>query len=118
MTSDEFTLSSPDDENPLLSFVAESLRSGSGVEMRWKKSQTPAGRPWWVMERLSMAKQGWTTPTVFDASSNQPARLRPSRIATGRKTDYISRQVRMLHGDGVLNPEWVAQLMGVPDGWL
>jgi hypothetical protein len=35
----------------------------------------------------------WTTPTREDCREN-PATLRPSRIATGRKTDYLSRQVQ------------------------
>ncbi len=35
----------------------------------------------------------WTTPTVVDASAMSP-NLRPSRIATGRKTDYLARQVQ------------------------
>lgn len=35
----------------------------------------------------------WTTPTVVDASAMSP-NLRPSRIATGRTTDYLARQVQ------------------------
>jgi hypothetical protein len=37
----------------------------------------------------------WTTPNQMDASIAKPA-LRPSRIATGRKTDYLARQVSMI----------------------
>ncbi len=37
--------------------------------------------------------QGWSTPTTTDAAAMSPE-LRPSRIATGRKTDYLARQVQ------------------------
>jgi hypothetical protein len=37
----------------------------------------------------------WTTPNQMDASIAK-ATLRPSRIATGRKTDYLARQVSMI----------------------
>jgi hypothetical protein len=36
----------------------------------------------------------WTTPNQVDATIEKGA-LRPSRIATGRKTDYLARQVQM-----------------------
>ena len=35
----------------------------------------------------------WSTPTATDASAMSPE-LRPSRIATGRTTDYLARQVQ------------------------
>ena len=41
----------------------------------------------------SLTVSSWTTPTVVDASAMSP-NLRPSRIATGRKTDYLARQVQ------------------------
>jgi hypothetical protein len=45
---------------------------------------------------FSLASCGnWTTPNQMDASIAKPA-LRPSRIATGRKTDYLARQVSMI----------------------
>jgi hypothetical protein len=44
---------------------------------------------------FSLASCGnWTTPNQMDASIAKPT-LRPSRIATGRKTDYLARQVAM-----------------------
>jgi hypothetical protein len=62
----------------------------------------------------------WSTPTVGDASCTTSPR--PSRAATGRTTDYLSRQI----GDGgpatpqtkrpALNPSWVEWLMGWPIG--
>lgn len=103
--------------NPFLETLANEMEA-EGTLVWWKISSTPAGRTWWAMRPTTSTKQNWTTPTVFDASSNQPGRLRPSRVATGRKTDYISRQVRIIHGDGVLSDKWVGQLMGAPDGWL
>lgn len=39
------------------------------------------------------SRQGWSTPTTTDAAAMSPE-LRPSRIATGRKTDYLARQVQ------------------------
>jgi len=38
-------------------------------------------------------KKSWTTPTVTDASAMSPE-MRPSRIATGRTTEYLARQVQ------------------------
>jgi len=83
----------------------------------------------------------WTTPTQMDSADMKPD-LRPSRIATGRTTDYLARQVnwqtpeaknnKSYHnqkdgsrieklgtqaGAGKLNPDWVEQLMGLPVGW-
>jgi len=71
----------------------------------------------------AVSKQaGWTTP-----QANEPdAPDRPSRAATGRKTDYLGRQV---HGattigsgartepTGALNPEHSCWLMGFPPEW-
>jgi hypothetical protein len=48
------------------------------------------------LSEFSLASCGnWTTPNQMDASIAKPA-LRPSRIATGRKTDYLARQVSMI----------------------
>lgn len=41
------------------------------------------------------AKRRWSTPTVQDARENVPDGLRPSRIKSGRRTDYLSREVKM-----------------------
>jgi hypothetical protein len=41
--------------------------------------------------------------------------MRPSRIATGRTTEYLHRQVNT--PTGKLNPRWVETLMGLPIGW-
>jgi hypothetical protein len=84
----------------------------------------------------------WSTPTKEDSRDNPPA-LRPSRIATGRKTDYLSRQVKMwptpnasdwknrgteeyregrqvqlqTQVGGQLNPTFVEYLMNFPKEW-
>lgn len=42
----------------------------------------------------SLSWQGWSTPTAQDCREVE-GELRPSRIATGRTTDYLSRQVKM-----------------------
>lgn len=65
--------------------------------------------------------QGWSTPTTTDAAAMSPG-LRPSRIATGRKTDYLARQVQWVMGpmppsSMKLNPRWVETLQGIPVGW-
>ena len=62
------------------------------LRKHWPAVPVTSGRPIGGGESGSSA--GWTTPTEFDATSSQPAKLRPSRIATGRKTDYLSRQVQ------------------------
>jgi len=87
--------------------------------------------------------ESWSTPTVTDASAMSPE-MRPSRIATGRTTEYLARQIQwgtptardhksgrgkedrdykeltpMVERTqaGKLNPRWVETLMGVPIGW-
>jgi len=54
----------------------------------------------------------WPSPTSADTEGIGP---RPSRIATNRKTEYLSRTVNTKKGK--LNPDWVEQLMGLPVGW-
>jgi len=86
--------------------------------------------------------ESWSTPTVTDANAMSPE-MRPSRIATGRTTEYLARQIqwptpraacpgsrpngnggkvlkeeaRKGMGNGKLNPRWVETLMGLPVGW-
>ena len=75
--------------------------------LRWRRKATPAGRSWWVLRLSERRTDGsgcgssgnWTTPTDFDATSSQPAVLRPSRVASGRTTDYLSRQAQMIPGN-------------------
>jgi hypothetical protein len=38
-------------------------------------------------------QESWATPTVTDASAMSPE-MRPSRIATGRTTEYLARQIQ------------------------
>ena len=61
-------------------------------------------------------EESWSTPTVTDASPMSPE-MRPSRIATGRTTEYLARQSQWDGGRGKLNPRWVETLMGLPVGW-
>ena len=56
------------------------------------------------------------TATVTDASAMSPE-MRPSRIATGRTTEYLARQSQWDGTTGKLNPRWVETLMGLPVGW-
>jgi hypothetical protein len=87
--------------------------------------------------------ESWSTPTVTDASAMSPE-MRPSRIPTGRTTEYLARQIQWAtptardHKSGrgkedrdykeltpmvertqagKLNPRWVETLLGVPIGW-
>jgi hypothetical protein len=60
--------------------------------------------------------ESWSTPTVTDASAMSPE-MRPSRIATGRTTEYLARQSQWNGTQGKLNPRWVETLMGLPVGW-
>jgi len=55
-----------------------------------------SGKPQSELFAFSLGNCGnWTTPNQMDASIAKPT-LRPSRIATGRKTDYLARQVSMI----------------------
>jgi hypothetical protein len=55
----------------------------------------------------------WATPCSRESS--EVVGMRPSRIATGRTTEYLHRQVNT--PTGKLNPRWVETLMGLPIGW-
>lgn len=44
-------------------------------------------------EEIKGTNPSWSTPTAMDSSEMSPE-LRPSRIATGRTTDYLARQVQ------------------------
>jgi hypothetical protein len=57
--------------------------------------------------------QSWTTPNAND--HREATGMRPSRIETNRKTEYLHRQVNTTTAK--LNPNWVEQLMGLPVGW-
>ena len=57
--------------------------------------------------------QSWSTPNAND--HREATGMRPSRIETNRKTEYLHRQVNTTTGK--LNPNWVEQLMGLTVGW-
>jgi hypothetical protein len=74
---------------------------------------------------LGMAVQiaGWTTPQAMEPN----AAARPSGAATGRRTEYLGRQVRgpIANGSGAetditgaLNPQFSCWLMGYPQEWV
>jgi hypothetical protein len=62
---------------------------------------------------LAGAVKQWATPCSRESS--EVVGMRPSRIATGRTTEYLHRQVNT--PTGKLNPRWVETLMGLPIGW-
>jgi hypothetical protein len=53
----------------------------------------------------------WTTPCVMEPSTKKP---RPSRVATGRTTDYLGRQVNQVSGIISTSPT-VERLMEIPE---
>jgi len=91
---------------PSLKTLVESLALSTAwysrtCYLRWRARVTKSGR---LLFQLvpSMPRTGeigsgllLTTPNVQD-DREVPSELRPSRIATGRKTDYLSRQIAML----------------------
>jgi hypothetical protein len=50
--------------------------------------------------------ESWSTPTVTDASAMSPE-MRPSRIATGRTTEYLARQI-----------QWATPRTKDAEGWM
>jgi hypothetical protein len=81
--------------------AASSVWSSTRCLLTWNWKVTPQGRS--ILElsastpRTAGCESGLllTTPNVQD-DRDVPNELRPSRIATGRKTDYLSRQIAML----------------------
>jgi len=59
---------------------------------------------------------GWTTPQAWEPGGTS---MRPSRLATGRTTEYLSRQVEMTQPKSglKLNPRFSLWLMGYPIEW-
>ena len=59
---------------------------------------------------LATAVKKWQTPQTLDTIVRK--KMRPSRKATNRKTEYLSEEI-----GGALNPTWVEWLMAFPRGW-
>lgn len=113
----------------------------------WRDVGTPGGRHWWVLGQSDKAK-GWVTPNTQDARGAGSLRTRaegkqmqlhqqvkfvmwPTPNANdggsqvthrgeGTRVKLLGRAKMQLGqpGSGLLNPKWVAQLMGVPEDWL
>lgn len=72
-----------------------------------------------VYKMLTAQVRDWPTPTATEYGSNcggaagRAGKVRPSLSRLVK--DATSTTGNSL---GHLNPEWVAQLMGFPDGWL
>ena len=92
------------------------------------------GRQVMLADQAMLADQGmlagWTTPGAMEPLHPNP---RPSRAATGRRTEYLGRQVHgaITHGSGApsqgppladttgaLNPQFSCWLMGFPQEWV
>lgn len=84
-------------------------------ESSWATSMTPGGRTWWVL-RPRCAMPWWSTPNTQDARGAGSLRTR----LEGRQMQ-LHQQVKLTApgaAPGLLNPLWVGQVMGAPDGWL
>ena len=111
-----------------------------GMAVRTAGWGTPQARDWkdvgdqsnipvngYLPRQVRLAGQpmlaGWTTPQAKEPN----AAARPSRAATGRRTEYLGRQVRgpIANGSGAetditgaLNPQFSCWLMGYPQEWV
>ena len=69
-------------------------------------------------ERVAIEQKMWPTPNASDnrdrGNMSDPAIQR--RIAKGKQVG-LTMAVKDKPGKGTLNPEWVAWLMGYPQGW-
>jgi len=67
---------------------------------------------------MSGSSRDWSTPNV----PNGGRKLKGGMSETGMTPDGKKRQVGLQNqlgaSAGQLNPAWVAQLQGLPDGWL
>ena len=111
-----------------------------GMAVRTAGWGTPQARDWkdvgdqsnipvngYLPRQVRLAGQpmlaGWTTPQAKEPNGT----ARPSRSATGRRTEYLGRQVRgpIANGSGAetditgaLNPQFSCWLMGYPQEWV
>lgn len=79
----------------------------------WKGPQGQAAGGSLDLPAQAEAAGTWGTPMAGDASTT--AGMRPSRLATGRKTEYLHRQVNSAKKK--LNPMFTAWLMNWPPLW-
>jgi hypothetical protein len=80
-----------------------STQNSQEYELTWKDLATKSGRPYCQLavsvrrtsgSDSSGVLSGWTTPQASEPDSPE----RPSRVATGRTTEYLGRQVNQLTG--------------------
>jgi len=100
----------------------EAVRSG--------ETKAGSGRSLTLQMAAKSVLASWTTPCAVEVATRT---MRPSREATGRKTDYLSRQVYQISGvsstsqsavgstvpssTGGLDPGFCRWLMGYPPEW-
>lgn len=93
--------------------LSRTLSRLCGAKLSWGMASTPGGRAWYVL-RPRPAGKYWPTPTTMDAVANRKLEMQMKRHSLG-----MAEIVRVGMGDDmVLNPDFSAQVMGVPDGWL
>ena len=100
----------------------EAVRSG--------ETKAGSGRSLTLQMAAKSVLASWTTPCAVEPTTRT---MRPSREATGRKTDYLSRQVNQISGTSstsqsavgstvpsstaALDPGFCRWLMGYPKEW-
>jgi hypothetical protein len=86
-----------------------------------RKNMSPTGRmPDGSKATVSLnqaATRFWCTPIAYDGQQQHNRKGTERRLEIG-KTISLGMQMSMVEASGQLNPEWVAQLMGLPAGWL
>ena len=101
--------------------LASELQRRTKFSGTWREKTTPAGRSWWVLDMQGLRTAGiesgfWGTPTSRDWKGAGMKGQLPSQIRDFQLDETGSSKVgRPLER---LNPDWVTQLMGFPDGWL
>lgn len=60
----------------------------------------------------------WPTPAAADAERKSETYCRGNPTLLGAARKMTPNKARTPRTKRALNPEWVAQLMGVPEGWL
>jgi hypothetical protein len=113
----EFSLTPPlDDCGPVgrqvMNDLSKTFSSLCSSHVVWEETRTPEGRLWFVLRPRPSGKY-WPTPTTMDSVANRKLDRQMLRNSLG-----LAEMVRVGCEDCVLNPDFSAQVMGAPDGWL
>ena len=112
----------------LRTYLAFELSRLTSSSKTWKNSGTPHGRSWWVLQTLEPHTDEkeyglWASPQARDWKDSGPTqgnRRSPNLGTQVHTVGLLDQENRSANGKrrGSLNPAWVTQLMGFPDGWL